>query len=168
MQQGLGHTESFPGAPVRVLRRPCDHLVYEKTTAHLWHGAHTSSDQRRLPSLCPSRKPLLECLRSSGAAGRAGQSRSIIPVNTASVVRRLAGYSPSWGSDRKRTKSVALAMVQQTRVFFTDLIVGVNPRMFQSFSGREPCQTINVTIGRSTKSFFTAEAAGFRKISTNQ
>jgi hypothetical protein len=50
------------------------------------------------------------------------------------------------GSDRKRTKSVALAVVQQTRVFFTDPIVSAKPCMFQGFSGRERCQTINVTI----------------------
>jgi hypothetical protein len=34
MQRGLGHTESFPGAPVRVLRRPCDHLDFCPFAGH--------------------------------------------------------------------------------------------------------------------------------------
>src|SRR6266850_719287 len=96
MQRGPGPTESRPGATSRVLRTPCDHLVCEKTPVHRWHGVHTASYRKRSPWFCPSRKPLAEFSKSSGAEDRAGQSRYISRISQECIVGRLLDHHLWW------------------------------------------------------------------------
>jgi hypothetical protein len=96
MPRGPRQRASHPGATASVLSMPGAHRVSDTATVHRWHGAHTSSYRTRSPAFCPSRRPLSECSRFSGAEESAAPSRAISRISTESVVRRGLDHTLGW------------------------------------------------------------------------